>query len=113
GGPTYGINKIIAFRDADIFILPSYNEGQPISILEAYISSCYVVTTDVGGIKDIFQDQLNGKFIEVGNELSIYDVLIDLDSDEVKRVSSLNRAMALNKYTYSAYFDRIISIMMG
>lgn len=46
----------------DIFILPTYysNEGQPISILEAYVTGCSVITTNQGGIQDIFRNEING-----------------------------------------------------
>ena len=46
----------------DIFILPTYytNEGQPISILEAYVTGCIVITTNQGGICDIFKNNING-----------------------------------------------------
>lgn len=46
-----------------VFILPTYysNEGQPISILEAYATGCAVITDEsVGGIRDIFKNNVNG-----------------------------------------------------
>lgn len=47
--------------ECDIFVLPSRNEGQPISILEAYANGLAVVTDPtVGGICDIFENGVNG-----------------------------------------------------
>ncbi len=47
---------------AHVFCLPSYYpyEGQPLAILEAYSNGCIVMTTDQGGIPDIFRDGVNG-----------------------------------------------------
>ncbi len=71
-GLVWGQKKQELFLQADIFILPSYNEGQSVSILEAYASGCAVITDEqVGGLKDIFQDGINGIGCQYGNALSI------------------------------------------
>lgn len=65
-----------------IFILPTYysNEGQPISILEAYATGCAVITDEsVGGIKDIFQDGINGVSIKNKDIYSIYNNLKEIE----------------------------------
>lgn len=54
-------DKIKLFHESHIFCLPTkYLEGQPISILEAYAAGCCVLTTNLGGISDIFEDGING-----------------------------------------------------
>lgn len=40
---------------ADAYILPSYNEGLPISILEAMSYSLPIISTNVGGIPEILK----------------------------------------------------------
>lgn len=60
-GIVSGNKKVKLLSDANVFVLPtSYNEGQPISILEAYASGCAVIVTTLGGIPDIFKDKING-----------------------------------------------------
>ncbi len=51
----YGWEKNIPmiYADLDILALTSLNEGTPVSIIEAMAASVPVVTTDVGGIKDL------------------------------------------------------------
>ncbi|SHE69521.1 Glycosyltransferase involved in cell wall bisynthesis [Mariniphaga anaerophila] len=67
-------DKQMYFNGADIFILPSYNEGLPISILEAMSHSLPIISTRVGGIPDIV-DNSNGILIEPGNQKQLYDAI--------------------------------------
>ncbi len=51
----YGWEKNIAmiYADIDILALTSLNEGTPVSVIEAMASSVPVITTGVGGVKDL------------------------------------------------------------
>lgn len=57
------------------FILPSYFEGQSVSILEAMAHSCAIVASNVGGIPMMISDQVNGLLVEPRNVDSLYDGL--------------------------------------
>lgn len=46
-----------------IFVLPSYYEGLPISILEAMSAEMAIIATNVGGIPEIIKHQHNGILI--------------------------------------------------
>ncbi|HHQ4263638.1 TPA: glycosyltransferase family 4 protein, partial [Vibrio cholerae] len=86
-GRVTGLEKGNLLKKADILVLPSYDEGQPLSILEAYSYGCAVVTTNVGGIPDIFQDGINGFACEVGNEKSILSAIERIVSNDISSFS--------------------------
>ena len=46
-------NMDVATNGLDIIVLTSLNEGTPVSLIEAQASNVPIVTTDVGGIRDI------------------------------------------------------------
>lgn len=71
-GWVVGDKKIELFNRADIFILPSYNEGLPISILEAMSYGKPVISTPVGGIPEVVETDVNGVIVEPGNHGQIY-----------------------------------------
>lgn len=54
-------------RHCSIFTLPSYNEGMPMSVLEAMSYGCSVISTYVGGIPHIITDSRNGYLINPGD----------------------------------------------
>ncbi len=55
------------FKQATIFCLPSYAEGFPMAVLDAWSYGLPVITTPVGGIPDIAVDKKNMLLFEVGN----------------------------------------------
>lgn len=71
---------------ADVYILPSFIEGVPISILEAESYHKPVITTNVGGIPSIVKNRESGVFITPGNHEEIYQVMKMLaESEDIRR----------------------------
>ena len=66
-GWVSGENKSKIFQEASVFCLPSYAEGLPMAVLDAWAYELPVITTPVGGIPDIVEDDINGIFFDAGN----------------------------------------------
>lgn len=62
-----GKEKEKALCDADLFFLPSYNEGMPMSVLDAMGYGLPIVSTEVGGIPKIVRDGVNGYCCKAGD----------------------------------------------
>ena len=62
-----GDGKDQMLETSDVFILPSYNEGLPISILEAMSYGLPVISTNVGGIPEIVEQHKNGILVKPEN----------------------------------------------
>lgn len=50
-------------QEADIFVLPSYAEGFPMSLIEALSMGMPAIVSDVGGVSDSVRDGVNGFLI--------------------------------------------------
>ncbi len=70
---------------ADIFVLPSRNEGLPMAILEAMAAGIAVVATPVGEIPDLVLEGKTGFLVPPGNAEALADSLATLISDPAKR----------------------------
>lgn len=63
-GRVSGYKKAQAFASNDIYILPSYQEGMPTSLLEAMAFGLPVITRPVGGVPDFFENGKMGYMID-------------------------------------------------
>jgi glycosyltransferase involved in cell wall biosynthesis len=52
------------YQAADVFALPSQNEGMPNAVLEAMASGLPVVATAISGIVDLVEDEATGRLVE-------------------------------------------------
>ena len=66
-----GYMKDRLLHDVDVFILPSYTEGLPVSILEAMSYGKPILTTPVGGIPEIVKQDINGFLFQPGDKKEI------------------------------------------
>lgn len=112
-GVVSGDEKANLLRKADVLILPSYDEGQPLCILEAYSYGCAVVTTDVGGISDIFVNGRNGLYCNVANPSSIKNSLVSILHTGVEKYSEANIYDAKEKYSLSVFFYNLKALLGG
>lgn len=70
-----GQKKIDCLSWEDVYILPSYNEGLPIAILEAMSYNHPVISTPVGGIPEIITNGENGILVQPGKTQEIADAI--------------------------------------
>ena len=111
-GWVRGSEKDRLLREADVFFLPSYNEGMPMSILDAMGYGLPVVSTNVGGIPRIVHNGDNGYCCEPGdiNEFSKRITLLLRDTELKKKCESLSYQIVKESYSIDAHIDRILKI---
>ncbi len=59
------------YARSDIYVQSSYREAMPLSVLEAMAAGLPIISTDVGGLKDVVKD--NGILVDAGNEDDFYE----------------------------------------
>jgi glycosyltransferase involved in cell wall biosynthesis len=72
--------------EADVFLLPSHNEGLPVAMLEAMAWGLPVIVSPVGGIPELVTHQHQGFLVEPGNVGAIAQAMQTLLLQEPKRL---------------------------
>lgn len=104
-----GPKKAELLKTGSIYVLPSYNEGLPMSVLEAMAAGLAVVTTRVGGIPELVTDGVDGILIEPGDRAALSRALAGLlENDELRRrMAAAGRARVEARYS-----DRVVLPML-
>ncbi len=77
------VPEVLAASDA--FVLPSFSEGLPLSVLEAMAAGKPVVVSRVGGVPEIVADGETGLMIEPGDVPGLTAALLSLIEDPARR----------------------------
>lgn len=91
--PVFGPEKILLFRNADVFVYPSYHEGMPMAILEAMACALPVVATRVGGIPELVCEGENGYLAAPGDVDQLAKGIL-----QILRNPELGAALGLRSY---------------
>jgi glycosyltransferase involved in cell wall biosynthesis len=89
--------KLDLYRNAGIFVLPSYNEGMPYAIVEAMAAGLPIISTDTGSIPEVVEDGVNGYLVSPGDSAALVSALLRLASS-----SELRRQMGLSNIQKAA-----------
>ncbi len=93
-GPQSDVRPWIA--DSSIYVLPSYREGTPRSVLEAMAMGRPVITTDAPGCRETVEDEVNGYLVPVRDIATLEDRMTRLAQNSALRqqmgVAGLHRA---------------------
>jgi len=102
--------KLLGFRDdipallqiADLFILPSLDEGMPMALLEAVASRVPVISTAVGDITKLIISNVSGIVVDVNDVRGLGDEILKLAIDKQKQSELADQAWQRLREFYSS-----------
>ena len=99
------------YQAADVYVLPSYREGLPLTLFEAYASALPVVASPCNGIPYELKENVNGFLVNYGNvDLLKKRILEVLDNPKLaKQFSKTNLEKAKN-YTWDIITQRYLDL---
>jgi glycosyltransferase involved in cell wall biosynthesis len=95
-----------------LFVLPSYHEGLPMSILEAMAHGKAVVSCPVGGIPEAVAHGTTGLLIAPGNIPELANALVELLSDRSAsiRMGNAGRNVFETRFSHEANLHGLVDI---
>jgi glycosyltransferase involved in cell wall biosynthesis len=93
----------------DVLVLPSGNEGTPVTVIEALAAERPVVATRVGGVPDVVRDGEDGFLVEAGATDDLADRLGRLARDPAlrARMGKKGRERVLPRYAVGRLVDDV------
>ena len=104
------VSKLMA--RADVLVLPSYDEGLPLVILEALANGVAVVCTPVGEIPAVLSDGVNACFVQPGDTAGIAAGLQHVLNNPAFRqtLEKKGRRLYEEKFSFNRFFIRLAGI---
>lgn len=101
-----GNAKAEIFHLADAYILPSYIEGVPVSILEAESYGLPILSTIVGGIPDIVDDGKNGILFSPGDKHEMKNAIDTIMENRALRMSMGHHSKELSYKSFPSSVEK-------
>lgn len=91
--------KMKLLKSIEVIVLPSYNEGLPMTILEGMASGKIIISTTVGAIPEVIIEEENGFLIEPGDIKKLAEVIKYVyENEEILEKISKNNIAKIDKY---------------
>lgn len=84
-GPKYGDDLLMEYMKSDCFVMPSYREGFPNTVMEAGAMGLPSIVTDINGSREIIIHGENGLVVPSKNSDALYDAMKQMLYDNSAR----------------------------
>lgn len=100
-----------AIEMCNVYVLPSYREGTPRTVLEAMAMGRPVITTDAPGCRETVVDEENGFLVQVKSVDALEHAMLKFfqNPDLIPRMGAVSRLIAESKYDV----DKVNAIMLS
>jgi glycosyltransferase involved in cell wall biosynthesis len=105
----YQIDVAPYYAAFDALVLPSANEGTPVSVIEALAAETPVVATRVGGVPDVVREGEEGFLVGTGDTAEVAERLTRLARDPKlrQRLGRSGRDRVLSRYAVERLVDDV------
>ncbi|MBI4159193.1 glycosyltransferase family 4 protein [Candidatus Woesearchaeota archaeon] len=111
-GPIRGKDKIAEmYQAADVYVLPSYREGMPLTLFEAYASGLPVIASPVNGISYEMEEGVNGYFVDYGDIENLKKRILEvLDNKKLALKFGKNNIKKAKSYSWGIIYKRYMDL---
>lgn len=103
-GAKYGDDLLQMYVDADCFVMPSYREGFPNTVLEAGAMGLPSIVTDINGSREIIENEKNGLIVPAKDANALYVAMERMLIDAAVRSTMKQNARQMIKSRFEKNF---------
>ena len=98
--------------EADVFVFPTFVEGQPFSVIEAFAAGVPIVGSDIPTVAGMIHDGEQGLLVPVHDPDRLADAIAELiaEPERRRRMGAAGRATAEAQYDRAVFRDRIADL---
>ncbi|HET7721343.1 MAG TPA: glycosyltransferase, partial [Acidimicrobiales bacterium] len=112
-GPQPPTAVAATLQQADIFCLPSFAEGLPVSIMEAMATGVPVVTTYISGTPELVEDGVTGWIVPAGNAARLAAAIQDVASNPARAaIVEAARAAVVERHDLASNAKELAEVLM-
>jgi glycosyltransferase involved in cell wall biosynthesis len=106
-GPRYDEDLLREYLEADVFVLPTYAEGQPVALIEAMATGACVIATTIPPVASVVEDGVDGLLIPPGDVEALAADMVRVAVDPALRAGLGQAAMRTvrQRFTPKRFLD--------
>ena len=114
-GPIRGKEKVAEmYQSADIYVLPSYREGLPLTLFEAMASGLSIIASPVNGVPYEMKEPENGFFVSYGDIKNLEEkILYLIDNPNLRKEISKNNIKKSVNYDWDIIYKEYMNEYEG
>ena len=105
-GPKSGDELLAYYAAADCFVMPSYREGFPNTVMEAGAMGLPSIVTDINGSREIIKDGINGMIVPAQDADRLYEAMRNMLSSTADREKMAGNARMMISDRYEQGYVR-------
>jgi glycosyltransferase involved in cell wall biosynthesis len=99
------------YQAADVYMLPSYREGLPLTLFEAMASGLPIIASPVNGVPYEMKEPENGFFVKYGNIQGLREKILEIiDNPSLAHKISKNNIKKAKNYDWEIIFNKTLKI---
>lgn len=102
----------VIYADLDIVVLPSLNEGLPVTVIEGMAAAKPIVATRVGGVAELLDDGKFGVIVHPSDPNGLAEGILNMlnNPDIATKMGETGRKAAMSRYRIDTLIKNIINL---
>lgn len=98
--------------EADVFVFPTFVEGQPFSVIETFAAGVPIVASDIPTVAGMVDQDVQGVLVPVRDASALADALAELLADPARRarLGAAGRRTAVERYDRAVFREHVASL---